>query len=34
MDINDIKKMRDLLKMAEEKSLEMAINSNPLESHL
>lgn len=34
MDINDIKKMRDLLKMAEEKSLEMAINSNPLESNV
>ncbi|MFR1783144.1 MAG: hypothetical protein ACLSXI_03325 [Sarcina ventriculi] len=34
MDINDIKKMRDLLKVVEEKSLEVAINSNPLESNV
>lgn len=34
MDINDVKKIRDLLKVVEEKSLEVAINSNPLESNV
>lgn len=34
MDINDVKKMRDLLKIVEEKSLEAAFTSNPLESNI